>query len=110
MSARKNYFYLALILLTAPLFFAAAKYLTQSRTLNDILPKNIYTVSYEFDLFNLPEEAFIKAYLPSSNNRQTIQHISKLPNTNFVSIDDQWGKRAKWEFVMLCVCVCCLAR
>lgn len=98
MSARKNYFYLAMVLLVLPLILATTKYTFQEGTLKDVLPKNVFHVSYEFDMFNLPEKAFVKAYLPTSNERQTIRPIAKKSKLDdYTTIDDQWGKRARWD-------------
>ncbi len=99
MSTQRIYFYIAMVLLTIPLVSATIKYKSQKGSLNDVLPKNVYQVSYEFDLFNLPKEAFVKAYLPQSNDRQTIRSFSNFQDsTKFITTKNQDGLQAKWIF------------
>ena len=60
----------AIALLIIPVVIAALKFYNQQGSLKDVMPKNVFKVSYEFDLFNLSDSAFVKAYLPQSNERQ----------------------------------------
>lgn len=99
MSAQKIYYYVVIILLTIPLLSATFKFQQQSGSLDDVLPKNVYQVSYEFDMFNLPEEAFVKAYLPQSNGRQIIRPFTNQQDSSqFSTIPTAGGTVGKWEF------------
>ncbi len=64
------------LLIFLPLLVIAIKQLQNSRSIDELLPREVYSLTYEFDLFRLPEEAVIRAYLPQSNQRQLVRPVT----------------------------------
>lgn len=99
MSTQKKYFYFAIALLVIPIITAAFKYQSQHGTLQDVTPKSVFQVTYEFDLFNLPDSALVKAYLPQSNERQIIRTFdSSNDSLDFQITNVSSGKLGTWKF------------
>jgi len=97
MSMHRVYLYLAVVLLLFPLATTFWKVQQQPDPVRSMMPKHIYQVSYVFDLFNLPEEAFVKAYIPQSNERQIIDaHPKSYPSISSYLDKTDSGVTANW--------------
>lgn len=96
---RRNAFGLvAGMLLMIPLLSVLIKQFSNDYQWQELLPKESYTVSYEFDLFHLPEEAYVAAYLPQTDGRQLIQPLSAQGDEMKLQLDhSEKGMLARWE-------------
>ncbi|MCR9287759.1 hypothetical protein OAF63_00795 [Saprospiraceae bacterium] len=100
MLIQKKYVYLALILLVLPVMIVVFKSQFYQNSVYDILPKNVFKVAYEFDMFNLPDIASVKAYVPETNGRQIIRTLTVDRDSNkFRTIKNQYGKQAEWKII-----------
>ncbi|MEL6968967.1 MAG: 7TM domain-containing protein [Bacteroidota bacterium] len=98
MLRRNAYGIVAGLLLMIPLLLVLIKQFQQRYSWQDLLPKEAYSVSYEFDMFHLPEQAFVESYLPVSNSRQRIQTVpSEEGQLVLHTTQDETGLRARWE-------------
>ncbi|MEM7103267.1 MAG: 7TM domain-containing protein [Bacteroidota bacterium] len=94
----KSYLGAAILLLIIPLASMGLKYHKSAKSVNDLLPKDVYQVTYEFDMSNLGPDAFTKAYLPESNERQAIGPFSHAGDTlDFKALDTEDGIRGIWR-------------
>lgn len=69
---QKSYKVVVLILFIFPFAIAILKYSHHPIIINDLLPKEIYQVNYHFDISNLEDSFYVKAYLPLNTKRQKI--------------------------------------
>ncbi len=60
------------ILIIIPLLVFGFKWSKNPSSFQKIYPRQAYLINYEFDLSNLPSKAFVKAYLPLSNEHQIV--------------------------------------
>lgn len=98
MKSRKLYHLAIALLLVVPFLLAGFKLIEKRTSLVDLLPKEVFTVTYEFDMSNLPPQAFVKAFLPENTRRQTIRYISdEFGELNFKTTRSAAGTRGKWE-------------
>jgi hypothetical protein len=98
MKSRKLYNLAIALLFVMPLLLAGFKLNEKRTSLQDLLPKEVFTVTYEFDMSNLPPQAFVKAFLPENTVRQKIRHISdEFNGLVFKSTKNVAGTRGKWE-------------
>ncbi len=97
MTPKNLYRYVAYSLIVLPLVTIIWKFNKNPISLSGLWPKEIYTLTYEFDLSNLWENAFIKAFLPQSNNRQLVsQPIYKGDTLAFETTLTPAGKIGVW--------------
>ncbi len=97
MTPKNLYRYVAYALIVLPLATVIWKFNANPISLSGLWPKEIYTLTYEFDLSNLRENAFIKAFLPQSNNRQVVsQPIYTGDTLAFETILSPTGKIGVW--------------
>lgn len=94
MKNKKAYKKVALVLLIVPFILALWK-VNLHKGIQGIAPKTIYSLEYEFDMSNLAERNFVKAYIPTSNYRQTVHTIS---GDAYQSAEvNEIGTRARWN-------------
>ena len=97
MTSRNVYWYVAYTLIILPLVLIGWKLNNNPINVNGLLPQETYTLAYEFDLSNLPENTFVKAYLPSTNEHQFIQNQILTGDTLALTLTDKpSGKIGKW--------------
>ena len=65
MKNRQLFWATTALLFVIPIISAGLKLSNKPTSLSDLLPKEVFTVIYEFDLSNLPHNAFVKAFLPA---------------------------------------------
>ena len=96
---RRNAFGLvAGMLLMIPLLTVLIKQWSHDYQWQELLPKEAYTISYEFDLFRLPEQAYVEAYLPQVSSRQLIHALpSEGDEMNLSLVRNDNGVLARWE-------------
>ena len=96
---RRNAFgIVAGLLLMIPLLVVLLKQWQRAYSWQELLPKEAYTVSYEFDMFHLPGDAYVESYLPVSDERQQIRTLPTLGDQlQFSTQEEEAGLRARWE-------------
>lgn len=72
MSNKNIHRFIAYCLIALPLFFIIWKFNNHSVKLDDLMPKQTYTIAYEFDLSAMPTGTFVKAYLPKNKLNQKV--------------------------------------
>ena len=72
MSNKNVHRYIAYLLIALPLFFIVWKFKNHPVKLGELMPKQIYTITYEFDLSAMRDSTFVKAYLPKTKLNQKI--------------------------------------
>jgi len=88
---------IAYLLIVLPLILVAWKFNTTPINMESLWPKERYKLTYEFDLSKLPENAFVKAFLPQTNDRQTVSPPTFTGDTlTFKTLLDQSGKIGWW--------------
>lgn len=98
MLRRNAYGVTAGLLLMIPLLVALIKNWTKDYSWQELLPKEAYTVSYEFDMFHLPAGAYVEAYLPTNDTRQTIRPIAmEGDKLEMTTEEDANGLLARWN-------------
>ncbi|MEM6321497.1 MAG: 7TM domain-containing protein [Bacteroidota bacterium] len=97
MTPKNVYRYVTYALIVLPLVAIIWKYSSNPVTSNGLYPKEIYSLTYEFDLSNLPENTFVKAYLPQTNQRQKVsQPVWKGDTIAYKTLWDDSGKLGWW--------------
>ena len=98
MLKRNAYGICALVLILIPAIMLIIKHQSRKQDWTNYLPREVYTVGYEFDLFRLPDEAFVEAYYPKTTHRQTIRPLSSRGDTVlFSTYSLPSGLRGRWE-------------
>lgn len=88
---------IAYLLIVVPIALIIWKFKANTFNLHQLWPKERYTLTYEFDLSKLPEKTFVKAFLPQTDNRQTISHpIFKGDSLAFETLLATAGKIGQW--------------
>ena len=98
MKNRQLFWATTALLFVIPIISAGLKLSNKPTSLSDLLPKEVFTVIYEFDLSNLPHSAFVKAFLPAPNERQQITDMtSGKEGVTFRKDDHKSGVQGRWE-------------
>ena len=74
MANSKSYVYVTSFLLVIPILISSFKYASNQVSVMDIIPRDIYQVSMELDIPEIPDNSFIKSYIPRSDQRQKISN------------------------------------
>ncbi len=72
MSNKNVHRLIAYLLITLPFFFIVWKFKNHPFKLGELMPKQLFTITYEFDLSTMQDSTFVKAYLPKTNLNQKI--------------------------------------
>ena len=95
---KKSYVIATSLLLIVPVLIAAVKFFNKNFELQDIVPREVYTVTLELDMADLPQSAFVKTYLPQSDYRQNIRNFSSSGDSLVLNIDENaHGLQARWD-------------
>ena len=84
-------------LLIASLFFMLIKWKESPSKIEELYPRAQFDVTYEFDVSKLPSDAFIKAYIPSDSEHQSITGRKLLGDS--LAFGQEWkpsGIIGKW--------------
>jgi len=88
---------IAYLLIVLPFILVAWKFKATPISIDALWPKEKYQLTYEFDLSNLPAKAFVKTFLPQTNDRQTVsQAIFTGDTLTFKTNFNQSGKVGEW--------------
>lgn len=98
MPGKKSYLTVALVLVILPFLVTSYKYYSQSISLEDIIPREVYEVTLELDVAEPDADAFIKVFVPQSDHRQRIENVEWNGDSLEleVAISDA-GKRLRWN-------------
>ncbi|MDF1696151.1 MAG: 7TM domain-containing protein [Saprospiraceae bacterium] len=98
MLLKKSFFIASMLLLLLPILFSAFKYSQNNFEISDIIPREIYTVSLELEMSDLPKKAVVKSYLPESNQRQEIRNHTWYGDSITVTTKkNEFGTQIIWD-------------
>jgi len=98
MTPRNVYRPVAYALIVLPFLLITWKFKTNLIHLDNLWPKERYSLTYEFDVSDLPDSAFVKAFLPKTNDRQIISSPMNQGDTiTFATLTEQAGEIGRWN-------------
>ena len=98
MMSKKSYVLVLLSLLVIPFSITAYKYYFNRVAIDDIVPRDVYSVSLELDIADFPEKSYIKTYLPQNDHRQTISNRTCSGDTLKMRLDhSDAGVEVRWD-------------
>jgi len=100
MLSKRSYLLVAIVLLVLPILMTGYKYYFNQISLKDIIPREVYEVTLELDIADLPAQSYVKTYLPQSDHRQEITNHSWSGDSLCMDeIIDDSGVIAHWEII-----------
>lgn len=98
MLKKKMYLRVCIFLLACPILLSSYKYFKYHIELDDIIPREVYSVTLELDLTHIPKQSYIKTFLPQSDHRQIISNTSWSGDSLALDISkEKAGKVANWK-------------
>ena len=100
MLSKKSYFLVSGLFLILPLIMTGYKYYFNQVSIEDIIPREVYEVTLELDIVDIPNNSYIKTYLPQSDHRQEITNHSWSGDSLCMDkISERSGIIASWEII-----------